>query len=1203
MATKIPGARSLGTGGAVGGRFSIPSPQALPTAYDPERQAEGYRRRLEEGLGVDVDKELDDRNIIGRSLNLRKNQNFILDIFEVIGRPQQALFAGLEAAAKGDDPLMAMQRGFSGQDYTRFADVLASYGVQEGAGRSIAGFLGDVLLDPVNIALIKTGVPIAKGALTTKKAAAIAKSKTQAAKVVAAANKKGSGVKNLVRSADDINKVVKRGIEARKTIQKALKGKATLKQFQTAQKHLEQYNALDNIIQTTLQGEKYIQKVSALRFATGKVKQGLGATIKYTDSAVGNILKKIDINNGIIFNNDNIKTFKDFANMDPLDPGLRSLFRDYYEIKNTVLSTFDFVKTLPNTVLEKIRKIESQYDLSRTNIELKYEKIQNLIDTTYETLKNTKDEAGNLLFKTKAEFNALVQRAIEFKFRYDPAILGTISVDQVLSNDGYRLSQESFDVINEIAQRVGLGDLTVGSVGEGLIKSTGADGTVTYLLNPDTRVKLAQAIGQNNTVILNTQLKQASFYDKEMLDFLNKILDNKDFNKFITEIAKDMEFFQEALDIFQNNAAIAGFTEKGYVRHVFNPEFEKLSEIPELAKEVNTLLPRSIDDVALKTGNVKAIAERQFKMSAYEANQVMQNFIREKLETVVLSDESRKILQSLQGQEFFVESLTASITDWIQEIPKLVKESALLDEILIKMSVTIDDAGTLNINPNSDVMVLNYTGGTNVPPGYELYNHSKLIQQLEKVNKVVDSPEMAKTIEYLKNLPSGGKAAIDKQVFQMLSQLSTKKTPALIAYIDTFNNFFKRFKLLSPGFQFRNNAGNSTNMWLAGVPVQEIPRYWWRAHKVIKQAPEITQKVAEKGIESLTAQETIVLEYFNRLVNNGFLYSAESIYDVSDEVLRMTRAGGKELKKTDPRRWAEAIINVNNNLNQQADLRYRLGLMMYGDMNPQILEKAGVRTAEDLVRRALFDPKAISPTERQVIKRLIPFYTWAKKNLAWQMKNFVDNPERYNRLQRAIDGSWNLAGIEWSDIEEYKRESFWIPAPFTSDGNKYTAIRANLPVRSLTEFFDNPLRTVIGVSSPLIRVPFELATGTQIFTQRPIQDFPGQRGYNFDFLTRRQEYLLSQTGLDIPLRTAQGFAQAFNTEQDFSLGGFLPSAFSEGSVDRARETRAYDDLAQIRDLYSYYRQEVGDIPTISDIENRNSNTINLKKRIDKLKVR
>jgi hypothetical protein len=1201
MQVKVPRSKPLE------GRLQLPS-ASTNTQYDPLKQIEGYTRRLQEGLGVNVEKELDKRGPIKKALNLREDQNFVFDIFEAIGRPQQAIFNAFEAialSATGDpvDPGQAFLDGLSGRQRTRFADVLQSYGVPASGVTDVVGFLGDVFLDPVAAPLFAKKIGV-KGALTVSKSKGIAKSADQANRVIQA-SKKVPKLRNIIKSKDDFLKVTKQGIEAKKTINKALKpgSKITKKVYQKALKDIERYNLLNDVINTTLEGESFIKRVSALNIATGQIKKGLGATVKYTDSVVGKTLRNIDELNGIKFNNENIKTFKDFANMDPLDPGLRSLFRDYYEIKNTVLSTFDFAKTLPKNVLERMRKIESQYDLSRSNIEKKYQKVQELLDTTYETLKNTKDEAGNLLFKTKEEFVALAQRAIEYKFRYNPAILGTISVDQVLSNDGYRLSQESFDVLNEIAQRVGLGDLTVGSVGEGLIKSTGADGVVTYVLNPDTRVKLAQAIGQSNTVILNTQLKQASFYSQEMIDFLNKILDNKDFNKFVIDMADEMEFFQKALDIFQEQGAIQGFTERGYVRHVFNPEFEKLSEIPELAKEVDTLLPRAVDDVALKTGNVKAIAERQFKMSAYEANQVMQNFIREKLETVALSDESRQLLESLQGQEFFVESLEASITDWIQEIPKLVKESALLDEILVKMSVTIDDAGTLVINPNSDVMVLNYMGGSNIPPGYQLYDHSKLIKELEKVNKVVDSPEMGKTIEYLKNLPGGGQAAIDKQVFQMLSQLSTKKTPAIIAYIDTFNNFFKKFKLLSPGFQFRNNAGNSTNMWLAGVPVQEIPRYWWRANRIIKQAPEITQKAAEKGIKSLTAQETIVLEYFNRLVNNGFLYSADSIYDVSDEVLRMTRAGGKQLKNTDPRAWAESIININNNLNQQADLRYRLGLMMYGDVNPKILERAGVRTAEDLVRRALFDPKAISPTERQVIKRLIPFYTWAKKNLAWQMKNFVDNPVRYNRLQRSIDGAWNLADIEWSDIEEYKRDNFWIPVPFTSDGNRYTAVRANLPVRSLTEFAASPLRTVIGVSSPLVRVPFELATGTQIFTQRPIQDFPGQKGYNFDFLTRQQEYLLAQTGLDVPLRTAQGFGQIFGQEQDPTLGNMVPSAFSEGSVERAQRSRAYDKLAQVRDLYSYYKQEFGEVPTIAEIENRNKNMSTLKRRVDRLKIR
>jgi hypothetical protein len=1198
MATRIPGARALG------GRLSLPSAPSTPAQYDPIRQAEGYTRRLEEGLGVDVEKELDKRGPIKKLLNLREDQNFVFDVFEAIGRSQQALFAGLQAGATGDDPFLAMQRGLTGNQRTRFAEVLQAYGADSSRATEIVGFLGDVFLDPVNIPLFMTGAPIAKGALTVKKSQAISKSTAQSAKLVKAAKTAGSGLTDVVKSADDILTVTEKGLKAKKVLGKATKGADIAEDvLKKAIAEATNYENLNRLVGTVLEGETYARRVSALRLAGGQVKKGLGATINFTDSSAGKVLRKIDEANGIVFNNDNIRSFKDFASMEALPEGVRqSLFQNYYEMKNTVLSTFDFVKILPENVLNKLRKVESQFDLSKANVDKKAIQVNAMIDRGWETLQAATDDAGNILFQSREEFSALIQRAVEYKYRYNPKILGTISVDELLSNDGHRITEEAFNTLNEIAKRSGIGDLTVGTIGEGIIKKTGADGISSYQLSEALRKQMIQTIGTADTTVLNTQLSKASFYDKEMIDFLDKILNNKQFNNLITEVADELQTFQGAITAFQKQAKIEKFTERGYVRHTFNPEFEQLRRIPELTGDLDTILPRVADDAVLKTGNVKAIAERQFKMSAYEANQVMQDFIREKISTVDLSEKSKQILESLQGKEMFIESLEASLTDWVQEIPKLVKDASLLDEILVKMSVTIDDAGTAVINPNSDVMVLNFTGGRAAPPGYTLYSHDKLITTLDKVTKVVDSPEMVATLEYLKGLAVKGNAAIDNQVFSMLQSLGDKKGPnAFIRAIESFNNIFKKYKLLSPGFQMRNNIGNSTNMWLAGVPVQEIPRNWHRAHKMLKQAPEITQKVMNNI--PLSGQEQVVYDYFQRLINNGFLYSAESLYDISDEILSM----GRNLKKTDPRLWAEKIVNINNNLNQAADVRYRLGLMIYADQTPAILERAGVRTAEDLVRRALFDPKAISPLERQVIKRIIPFYTWAKKNLAWQMKNVLDNPERYNRLQSSIEGSWNLAGIDWEDIEQYKKDNFWIPAPFLSDGNKYTAIRANLPVRGLTEFASSPLRNVIGITSPLVRVPFELATGSQIFTQRNIQDFPGQRGYNFDFLTRRQEYILSQTGLDVPARTIQGLVQGgqrlMDPSQQFSPADLLPSALAEGSLDRAREGRGYDYLAQVRDLYAYYRQEAGEIPTIAEIENRNRNMTSLKKRVDRLKIR
>ena len=47
--------------------------------------------------GVDPNEALDKRNFIEKKLNLTPNQNAIFDFFEILSRPQQALFVGIES--------------------------------------------------------------------------------------------------------------------------------------------------------------------------------------------------------------------------------------------------------------------------------------------------------------------------------------------------------------------------------------------------------------------------------------------------------------------------------------------------------------------------------------------------------------------------------------------------------------------------------------------------------------------------------------------------------------------------------------------------------------------------------------------------------------------------------------------------------------------------------------------------------------------------------------------------------------------------------------------------------------------------------------------------------------------------------------------------------------------------------------------------
>jgi hypothetical protein len=238
----------------------------------------------------------------------------------------------------------------------------------------------------------------------------------------------------------------------------------------------------------------------------------------------------------------------------------------------------------------------------------------------------------------------------------------------------------------------------------------------------------------------------------------------------------------------------------------------------------------------------------------------------------------------------------------------------------------------------------------------------------------------------------------------------------------------------------------------------------------------------------------------------------------------------------------------------------------------------------------LFDARDLSKVEQDYLKRLIPFYTFTKKNLAYQMQNVFDNPNRYNKLIKMIDGAWVAADIDpKKDLEQYKRENMWIPIYVNKDG-EYKALKANLPVGDFGEFIENPLKKVVASTAPAIRTPFELAMNTQAFTGMPIQEFQGQRGYQLPWAGRKLEYGFSQLGWDVPLAMGTDILQG---GMDVAKGGdplaglekaVGRSFISNGSVEKARLSKDYERLNSLRETMRYYKQEGRTILTLDEIE-------------------
>ena len=140
-----------------------------------------------------------------------------------------------------------------------------------------------------------------------------------------------------------------------------------------------------------------------------------------------------------------------------------------------------------------------------------------------------------------------------------------------------------------------------------------------------------------------------------------------------------------------------------------------------------------------------------------------------------------------------------------------------------------------------------------------------------------------------------------------------------------------------------------------------------------------------------------------------------------------------------------------------------------------------VAEASARVNQFLFDYTNLSRVEQDVFRRMVPFYTWQRKNLVQQFKNLATKPgltaAELKPLRGREDENGSLAS--W-DAEALKFR-------LNRDGRTLRVLSGvDLPFKNLDLLWNgtarNTLRQGVGMLSPAIKAPMELAFGVNAFT-------------------------------------------------------------------------------------------------------------------------
>ena len=141
------------------------------------------------------------------------------------------------------------------------------------------------------------------------------------------------------------------------------------------------------------------------------------------------------------------------------------------------------------------------------------------------------------------------------------------------------------------------------------------------------------------------------------------------------------------------------------------------------------------------------------------------------------------------------------------------------------------------------------------------------------------------------------------------------------------------------------------------------------------------------------------------------------------------------------------------------------------------------------VKKYLFDYSELTDFEKNVMRNIIPFYTWLRKNIPLQMESILNRPAKYANVAKARSELGDLSMAEYQDdpaTPDYFRENLATRLPFMID-HQPTYIMPDLPyldIETAEGVLD--LDAWIGRFHPLLKTPYELVANRKMMTGAPI---------------------------------------------------------------------------------------------------------------------
>jgi hypothetical protein len=328
--------------------------------------------------------------------------------------------------------------------------------------------------------------------------------------------------------------------------------------------------------------------------------------------------------------------------------------------------------------------------------------------------------------------------------------------------------------------------------------------------------------------------------------------------------------------------------------------------------------------------------------------------------------------------------------------------------------------------------------------------------------------------------------------------LLPKQVEGLVKAWDGFTDFFKKsLTTIWPGFHTRNLGSAWWQNYVLGLnPADLEPYKFARAAltgdaSMAKGAGNIWLFKGMNLTDQQAMQEISNLAFAHRVTGPNFLDLAKPGHDVATELMGqipgVVPSQGVlgdlgQIAKEFPKAPFESGRKVGSGVEDTMRMAGFYGLLKKG-YTPEV--------AAAQVRAAQVDYAALTGFERNIMRRLIPFYSFSRHNIPFQIKQVMESPG--GRVGTAVKVSGKLRSQEGDFLPEYLGQGVALPLGSEEGGVQSYLTRLGLPFEQVFDVLDpsslvRSLENIAGQAHPLLKGPAELFTGRQFFTGRNLKE-------------------------------------------------------------------------------------------------------------------